>query len=502
MDADVIIAGAGPVGLMLACELQLGGARTLLLERQRGFDPRLRAPGITLRTIEALNRRGLLERLVELMRERSEGLHARLSAIEETLRESSSPANGARAAVPGMMPIREGVIERVLYERALALGAEVRFEHEVIGLLQDAEGVRVDVRGPDGIPYAARAAYAVGCDGGRSAVRKLADIDFPGTGPAFTGYQAVVTVEEPEKLPRGWHRTKTGVMAYELGPSRVVTIEFNGPPADRNAPVTLEEVQESLRRTSGIDVTITQPRSLTRFTGSCRLAQAYRRGRVLLSGDAAHVHTPFGGQGLNLGLEDAVNLGWKLAATVRGWAPPGLLDTYDEERHPVAAKVLRNSRAAVALLDPAERITPLFELVFRELMELAPVKRYMHELFSMVHVRYDMGVPESQSPPLLGRAAPDLWLQTPGGPVRLAALQRAGRGVLLDLSDRPEFREVAVGWSGRVDLVRARCEAPEVPAALLIRPDGYAAWVCPHDGEPKPGPLGESLARWFGDARR
>ncbi|AUX46568.1 FAD-dependent oxidoreductase [Sorangium cellulosum] len=502
MDVDVVIAGAGPVGLMLACELRLGGARALVLERQGGFDTRLRAPGITLRTIEALNRRGLLERLVELARERAEGLDAHFSAIEEKLRQASSPANGALAPVPDMLPIREGVVERVLHERALALGVEVRFEHEVIGLRQDPDGVTVDVRGPDGVATSVRAAYAVGCDGGRSAVRKLADIDFPGTGPTFTGYQAVVTVKEPEKLPRGWHRTPAGVMAYELGPSRVVTIEFNGPPADRNAPVTLDEVQASLRRTSGVDVTLAEPRSLTRFTDNCRLAQTYRLGRVLLAGDAAHVHTPFGGQGLNLGVQDAVNLGWKLSATVRGWAPPGLLDTYHTERHPVAAQVLRNSRATVALLDPAERITPLFELVFRELMGLGEVKRYMHEKFSMVHVRYDMGVPEAKAPPLLGRAAPDVWLQTSGGPARLACLQRTGRGVLLDLAEGAELREVAAGWAGRVDLVRARCEAPDLPAALLIRPDGYTAWVCPRDGEPKPGPLDESLARWFGAGRR
>ncbi|WP_437502366.1 FAD-dependent monooxygenase [Sorangium sp. So ce1099] len=501
MDVDVVIAGAGPVGLMLACELRLGGARTLVLERQGGFDTRLRAPGITLRTIEALNRRGLLERLLEVVRERAEGLDAHLASIEEKMQRSSSPAGDALASVPDMLPIREGVVERVLHERALELGAEVRFERELIGLRQDADGVTVDVRGPDGLATSVRAAYAVGCDGGRSAVRKLADIDFPGTGPTFTGYQAVVTVEEPEKLPRGWHRTPTGVMAYELGPSRVVTIEFSGPPADRAAPVTLEEVQASVRRTSGVDVTLTQPRSLTRFTDNCRLAHTYRRGRVLLAGDAAHVHTPFGGQGLNLGMQDAVNLGWKLAAAVRGWAPPGLLDTYHAERHPVAAKVLRNSRATVALLDPAERNTPLFELVFGELMRLEQVKRYMHEMFSMVHVRYDMGIPEAQCPPLLGRAAPDLWLHTPGGPVRLAALQRNGRGVLLDLADRADLREVAAGWAGRVDLVRARCEAPDLPAALLIRPDGYTAWVCPQGGEPIPGPLGQSLARWFGEGR-
>jgi len=315
MDVDVAIVGAGPVGLLLAAELRAWDVRTVVLERSLEPDTRLRAPAITERTIEALERHGLLARLVA----ETERYRARHGASARTL-SADLRVSGTR-----MLPIRQDLVERLLEEYVRALGAEVRRGREVVGLAAGGGGVDLQIRCTGGAQERLSGSFAVGCDGGHSTVRGAAGIAFPGTGATLTGYQAEVTVADPDKLHRGWRRTPTGVVAYELCPSRVVSIEFTGGPADRAAPVTLEEVQASVRRASGTDVTLTDARSLTRFTDNARIASSYRRGPVLLAGDAAHVHAPFGGHGLNLGMQDAANLGWKLAAAVRGWAPPGLL---------------------------------------------------------------------------------------------------------------------------------------------------------------------------------
>lgn len=509
-DTDVIVAGAGPAGLMLAGELRLRGVRTVVLERQLERDERLRAEGITSLTVDALDRHGLLDRLRE---------HLHVDGDARTGRPRgamSDPANSARPATasPADLPpadrpaataaewlgVRQQLVERVLEERAIELGADVQRGREVVGLRQDASGATVEVRGPTGEPSAVRAAYVVGCDGGRSAVRRYAEIPSSGTDPTITGYQALVTVVAPERpwaLQPGWHRTPTGIAAWAPGPGRVVSIEFDGPPADRHAPVTLAEVQASLRRTSGMDVTLAEPRSMARFSDNTRLVDRYRVGRVLLAGDAAHVHPPFGGQGLSLSLLDAVNLGWKLAATVQGWAPTALLDTYHSERRPVAARVLRNALADVALLDPDERMTPAFEL-FGEIKALEQVRPHLLELISTALMRYDTGVPDEQAHPLLGRAVPDLTLQTSQGLTRLIQLQRSGRGLLLDLDGRSDACDAVANWSDRVDVVRARCRERDDVSALLVRPDGYAAWVAPTGEAHQPGPLDGALYRWFG----
>ena len=506
MTREVVIVGGGPVGLVLAAELRACDVDVLVVERETSADTRLRAPAITERTIEALERHGLLERIAgEAQRYRA--AHGATSATLPT----DLRIDGVRA-----LPVRQDLVERVLDEHVRARGGEVRRGCELVGLTPLGDGVQLRIRGAAAGSVAATTAdeevlharYVVGCDGGHSTVRSAAGIGFEGRPATLTGYQAQVELEDPGVLPRGWQRTPTGIAAYELCPSRIVSIEFTGPPADRSAPVTLEEVQASLRRTSATDVTLTGARSLTRFTDSARLAESYRRGRVLLAGDAAHVHAPFGGQGLNLGVQDAVNLGWKLAATVRGWAPAGLLDSYEHERRPVAEAVLRNVRTAVTLMDPDPRMTPVHELV-AELRGLEAVRRHMHEKTAMTDLRYAVDGVDGDHPHLLGRVPRGLRLSVANTVVELAQVARAGRGLLLVLSDAGRrAADVAGSWSDRVDVVVATAaSAPDgvrdalsadALAALLMRPDGHVIWMADRDGHEHPAALRRALWRAFG----
>ncbi|MCY1023930.1 FAD-dependent oxidoreductase [Pyxidicoccus sp. MSG2] len=372
---DVVVVGAGPTGLMLASELALGGVRVVVLERRSEPDSTLKAGGIGTLASEALERRGLGLALdaeeaaaVEAMKKslgvqdgppaggiRHVGGHfAGLRLIDQTLQRE--PARRMRG-------VQQQALEHILAEHAVALGVEVWRGHTVESFDDTGERVRVEARGTGG-PRPLEAAFLVGCDGGRSTVRKQAGFDFPGTDPTLTGHQALVELDHPERLlPLGWRRTAVGMLSYGPMPGRVGIIEFDGPPTDREAPLTAAEVEQSLRRVSGADVRITALHSATRFTDHARQVSSYRRGRVLLAGDAAHVHSPFGGQGLNLGLVDAVNLGWKLAATVQGHAPDGLLDTYTAECHPMAARVLDNTRAQLALMRPDPQTTAMRRIV-------------------------------------------------------------------------------------------------------------------------------------------
>ncbi|MGA5360716.1 FAD-dependent monooxygenase [Streptomyces purpurascens] len=487
-DADVIVVGAGPVGLMLACELAVAGVGVLVLERAADFDRRLRAPGITARSIQALDRRGVLDQLMKAT--------AEAEPAYRTERDEDGRA-------PEMLPVRAGILEEVLYDHLAGLGGRVRRGLAVTGLSDASTGlVTVTATDGQGTEHTFRAAHLVGCDGGRSAVRKALGIGFPGGGPSVTGYQAVVTVEPEGALERTWRRTPRGIAAYAHGPSRIVSVEFDTPPVDRHSEVTLDDVEASLRRTSGVQVTLRDPVSLARFTGTCRLADRYRRGRVLLAGDAAHVHPPFGGQGLNLGLQDAVNLGWKLAATVRGDAPEGLLDSYESERRPVAARVLRNSEAATRLLHPGPDNTAPYELFFKELMTDPAVKQRLHDVYAMKDVVHPMGAGASEPAGLLGRACPDLLLERPrrdgGGTVRLATLQQEGRAVLVHTAGQTELASQAGAWRDRVAVLAAERVSPDVPTPLLVRPDGYVAWT------PEAAPettLVSALHRWFGEPR-
>jgi len=340
------------------------------------------------------------------------------------------------------------------------------------------------VRGPDG-PFTVKSAYLAGCDGGRSVVRKLAGFEFPGTDPTLTGRQAIVELDHPERLlPLGWRRTAKGMLAFGPIPGRVFVAEFDGPPPDRNAPVTVEEVQASLRRVSGADVTITAMKTATRFTDNARQATSYRLGRVLLAGDAAHVHSPFGGQGLNLGILDAVNLAWKLAAVVRGRAPAELLDTYTAECHPVAARVLANTRAQVALMRPDDLTTALREIV-AQLMTLDEGNRFFGDMMSGITPRYDLGGTHS----LVGRLCGNLVLNLDEREMHLFSLMSGGNAVLVDAGSGAAANIAAI-WAPHVRIVRAR-GGP----SLFVRPDGCVAWAS-DDGNVDG--LAAALTTWLG----
>ncbi len=351
------------------------------------------------------------------------------------------------------------------------------------GFVADADGVTVDVDGTS-----IRAGWLIGCDGGRSTVRTLAGFAFPGTDPTITGHQAIVDIVDPEQLPSGWNRTPKGMLVHGPVPGRILTVEYDGVPLDRDAPITLEELQASLRNVSGTDVTIRGVSSATRFTDNARQATTYRLGRVLLAGDAAHVHSPFGGQGLNLGIGDAVNLGWKLAATIKGTAPDDLLGTYTAERHPVGAWVLDWTRAQVALMRPDAHTGALRDIV-ADLMATGDGNTYFIKKISGVGTRYDLGSGQE----LVGKRAPNLELSDES---RMADHYLDGSGVFWNLADDDAIRAVASGWSGRVRVITARSvDRPEL-RAMLVRPDGVVAWAS--DATQSPVTLETALRRWFG----
>jgi 2-polyprenyl-6-methoxyphenol hydroxylase-like FAD-dependent oxidoreductase len=491
MDHEVVIAGGGPVGLMLACELRLAGVDVLVLEQRLEIDPTLKAGSITLPSAEAFYRRGLLPPLAEQQRRAVEQIAAFLRSKAGAGAEppKTPPVVGhfagimvgtagvdfADPAFRDVGPAREAVlvtqqaIEAVLAEHAVALGVEFRRGAEVTGF--DAADDQVTVHTGGG---SVRAGWLVGCDGGRSVVRRAAGFAFPGTDPEITGRQAMVEMTGAEALGPGWNRTDTGVYVHGPVPGRILTVEFDGPPADRDTPVTAAELQESLRRVSGVDVTITEVLSATRYTDNARHATTYRLGRVLLAGDAAHVHSPFGGQGLGLGIGDAVNLGWKLAATVQGRAPEGLLDTYTRERRPVADRVLDWTRAQVALMRPDVR-TRALQKVVGDLLATPDGATYVAKQLSGLLHRYDLG----GGHPLVGAGAPDVAL---ADGTRLGEHCHDGRPLLLDLADSAAVREVGAAWGGCVHVVTAKPAEQTPLTGLLVRPDGHVAWAAEDGG--------------------
>ena len=524
-DVDVVVAGGGPVGLMLACELRLGGASVLVLERLTEIDQTIKAGSLNVPAVEALYRRGRLPEVLEeqqRMREQFEAF-ARQRPSPKPAQAAPTPQAPAPApeapappppppppprfaghfaglfldaalvdgtdsdfadpgpAVSGAM-ITQQAVETLLGRRAAELGAEVRRGVELTGFEADGEGVTVTAGG-DRI----RASWLVGCDGGRSVVRRRAGFDFPGTRPEITGHQAVVEMTGSEGLRTGWNRTESGVYVFGPAPGRILTVEFDGPPGGREAPVTAAELAASLRRVAGVDVTITGVHSATRYTDNARQATTYRLGHVLLAGDAAHVHSPFGGQGLNLGLGDAMNLGWKLAAVAGGRAPERLLDSYTAERHPIGAWVLDWSRAQVALMRPEPGARALSGVV-RDLIGTVSGTTYFVKRISGLWQRYDLG----HGHELAGRSAPDLPL---ADGTRLADHLHDGRGLLLDLADDPEPRALARGWADRVEVVTVGGPGGPELSALLVRPDGYVAWASQRAGLDG---LRAALTTWFG----
>ncbi|QDY80079.1 FAD-dependent monooxygenase [Streptomyces qinzhouensis] len=497
-DTDVVIAGAGPTGLMLACELALAGVDVVVAERLAERTGESRAGGMHSRTLEVLDQRGILDRFLAAGQLTPVGHFSGLWLDFEGL-ESRHP-------LPLM--ILQSAIERLLEERAAELGVRVRWSSEVSAVRQDGSGVTVGLSAPGSAPATLRARYLVGCDGGRSAVRKLAGIDFPGTPATMT---ALLGDVELPGLPEDFvfmRRVEGGhwsALALEPGWHRVITTEYEV--AERDDAATFEQLREALIRLAGTDFGMRAPRWVSRFGDAARQAARYRSGRVLLAGDAAHIHYPAGGQGLNIGVQDAVNLGWKLASVVRGRAPESLLDTFHAERHPVAERVLHNTRAQSALARPGAQMDALRD-VFGSLMVYDDVNRQLRGMITALDVRY----PADGDHPLAGRRVPDADLKTPDGTVRVHELLRTGRPVLLDLCGRPEPAAAAGGWADRVDLVEARSEDDHwpvpglgevpAPAALLVRPDGHTAWAADPGRAPDTAELRTALTTWFGPARR
>ena len=486
---DVVIAGAGPVGLFLACELALAHVDVLVLERaERPESPLKAAPlgtrGLSVATAEALHRRGLLDALLAAGAVRApQAGHFAGIAIDAAKVDRRAWPHHLPGPADTPLAADMATVEAVLATRALDLGVEIRRGVAVTGLddLGDEVVVRTD-------HAELRARWLVGCDGGRSTVRALADFEFVGTEPEFTAYSALVDIANPEVLPPGRHATPGGF--YMNQPGRIAVADFDGGAYDRSRPVTREHLQAVLRRVSGTDVTLSALHLATTFTDRARVASTYARGRVLLAGDAAHVHSALGGQGLNAGLGDAMNLGWKLAASVRGDAPAGLLETYDAERRPVGQWLLDWTRAQVALMRPGAQARAI-EGVVRDLADTRDGATVFAGQLWGVALRHDLG----GAHPLVGRSAPDLEFEDGS---RLAAHLREGRGLLVDLDAARPWRRAVAPWSDRIDSVTGPVRKALGLSALLVRPDGIVAWATDDPGVA--GELEAVATQWFGAA--
>jgi 2-polyprenyl-6-methoxyphenol hydroxylase-like FAD-dependent oxidoreductase len=489
----VVIAGGGPTGLMLAGELALAGVDVAIVERRASQDlPGARAGGLHSRTIEVLDQRGIADRFL------SQGQVAQVAGFSFIpLDISDFPTRHNYG-----LGLWQNHIERMLAGWVGELGVSIHYGGEVTGFAQDETGVDVELS--DG--RSLRAQYLVGCDGGRSLVRKAAGIDFPGWDPTTSNLIAEVEMaEEPElgirrdalgvhALGRVEYEIRDGEVVYaDRGPVRVMVTEQH--PGATSEP-TLRDLSGALIAVYGTDYGIHSPTWISRFTDMTRQAAAYRDRRVLLAGDAAHVHAPDGGQGLNTGVQDAVNLGWKLAQVVNRTSPESLLDTYHAERHPVAARVLRNTMAQVALRREDERTKALRDTM-SGLLGMDEPRRRFAAMMSGLDIHYDLG----EGHPLLGRRMPDLDLVTANGPLRAFTLLHDARPVLLNLGEPGGFD--ITPWADRVQLIDAKYvgtwELPALgaviaPTAVLIRPDGYVAWV----GDHTQLGLADALTTWFG----
>jgi 2-polyprenyl-6-methoxyphenol hydroxylase-like FAD-dependent oxidoreductase len=492
---DVVIVGAGPVGLLTAIELTLGGVRVLVLERLAASSTAMKAMSIGPLAGEALKRRGMAAAIA--------ATEARSIAVMKTFAEQTGADLRGRAAKFsghfGGLLIRKDAqkeperrahavdqhgLEAMLADRARALGIEVRRACDAAGFVQQMDGINVEWASPTGAGLI-RCSYLVGCDGGRSLIRKMAGFDFPGTAPTSTFYQVIAEIDRPERLlPIGWRRTSGGVFSYGPVPGRLFMLDFSGPPENRQAPVTREEIEAVLRRISGADVRVTVLESGSRWADNTRLVDTYRRGRVLLAGDAAHVHSPFGGQGLSLGLVDAANLGWKLATVIRGEMPESLLDTYTAERRPVAEAVLANTLAQVAILRPDPQSGAMRDIV-ANLMQLDDVARFIGEAMTGLSTRYDFGSERDD----VGRLIGDRPISRGNADVSLYDVMQDGRGVVLDASTDGKVSKLVAATTQRI-----RCVAVDTGPSMLIRPDACVAWA---GEENSMDGLEEALRRWF-----
>ncbi|MQS07597.1 FAD-dependent monooxygenase [Streptomyces alkaliphilus] len=494
VDTRVAVVGGGPVGMLLARELALLGVDVTVLEKLPAPTGESKAGTLHARTAQTLHRRGLLETV--------------------------QPGPPAPPVGPGPVPfhfsgmfdldlsrvVTEGPVmvgspqawaQEVFATEAERLGARIRRDRELIGLDEEPDAMRLTVRDSRGATHTLRASWVVGADGARSTVRKLSGIPFTGTPARVGALIGEVRLLDPSRAPQGWQRNPRGwtlVWLNLFGRSRVCTYDFRGPHPDRQAPVTLDEFRAEVERIAGHPVPMDSPSWLTRFSDAALQAEYYRVGRVLLVGDAAHVHFPAGGQGVNLGLQDAINLGWKLAAEVHGWAPPGLLDTYETERAPIAQAVLENVRAQVALMDPDPRMDSLRTL-FARMMHFDDVNQYLGSMISGVDVHYDTG---GFGDPLAGHFAPDMRLKTDASITSLSELLHGARPLLLLLTESEELLKVVEPWRARVNAVTARATEQIGTDALLVRPDGYIAWSARGDAGDA-DTLAGALGCWFGD---
>jgi len=478
----VVIAGGGPTGMMLAAELALAKVEVAVVERRP--DHVLvgsRAGGFHSRTIEVLDQRGVADRFL------AEGQVAQAAMFGTTVLDMSDfPTRH-----PYSLGIWQNRIERIMAAWIAELPVRIYHACEVTGFAQDDTGVDIDLA--DGQKL--RAQYLVGCDGGRSVIRKAAGIEFPGWDA--TRSTLIAEVETAEEPPKGIRHDAVGVHGlHTMEDGRTVRVVVTEQQLGSGSEPTLDDLSEALVVVYGTDFGIHNPTWISRFTDMTRQAAAYRAGRVLLAGDAAHVHYPAGGQGLSLGVQDAVNLGWKLAQVITGASPESLLDSYHAERHPVGARALQHTLAQTALQRRDERMQPLIDVV-SELAGMDEPRKRLAGIISGLDIHYDLG----EGHPLLGRRMPDLDLVTAGGPLRVFELLHDAKPVLLNLGDPQGFD--ITSWSDRVQLVDAEYTGPwelpvlgavAAPTAVLIRPDGYVAWV----GDRTDSGLTGALSTWFG----
>jgi 3-(3-hydroxy-phenyl)propionate hydroxylase len=477
----VVIAGGGPTGLMLAGELALAGVDVAIVERRASQDlVGSRARGLHSRTIEVLDQRGIADRFV------SQGQALPRASFVIPLDISDFPTR-----YPYTLGLSQWHVERILAGWVGELRVPIHREREVTGFAQDDAGVTVELSGGQRL----RADYLVGCDGGRSLIRKAAGIEFPGWDPSVSSL--IAEAEMSEEPPWGIHYNENGTQAVgRLEDGKRVGVVVSERYAGQVGEPTLGDLREALIAAWGTDFGVHSPTWISRFTDMTRQAASYRAGRVLLAGDAAHVHYPVGGQGLQIGVQDAVNLGWKLAQVVNGTSPESLLDTYHAEQHPVAARVLRATMALTALTRSDARVDALRDTMSDVLGMDGPRRRYA-AMMTGLDIRYELG----EGHPLLGRRMPDLEVVTADGPARVYTLLHDARPVLLNLGEAGAVD--ITPWADRVRLVDAdhagRWELPVLgavtaPAAVLIRPDGHVGWA----GDPAHPELADALATWFG----